>query len=167
MSQPASERTNDTAGVIAPPPLIALGAVLLGLALDWLAPAYSLTVLMPLETRLPIGLLLILFGALLGFGGLRSFRRAGAEVNPYKPSATLATTGVYAYLRNPMYVGLGLIVGGIGIAMASDWTLVMLVAGALTVHFGVVLREERYLTAKIGEPYLRYRQAVPRYGIPD
>jgi hypothetical protein len=35
----------DTAGVIAPPPLIALAAVLIGVALDWLLPAYVLTVL--------------------------------------------------------------------------------------------------------------------------
>jgi protein-S-isoprenylcysteine O-methyltransferase Ste14 len=155
----------DTAGVIAPPPLIALGAVLIGLALDWLAPAYILSLLLSLQTRLPLGLLLIVLGCLLAYGGMRSFARADTAVNPYAPSTSLATSGVYAYLRNPMYVGLGLIVGGIGIALASDWTLVMLVAGALTIHFGVVKREERYLAAKFGEPYLRYMSSVPRYGI--
>jgi protein-S-isoprenylcysteine O-methyltransferase Ste14 len=155
----------DTAGVIAPPPLIALGAVVLGLALDWLAPAYILTVLLSFETRLPLGLLLILLGGLLAYGGMRGFRRAATAVNPYAPSTALATTGVYAYLRNPMYVGLGLIVGGLGIALASDWMLVMLVAAALTIHFGVVKREERYLTAKFCDAYVRYRAAVPRYGL--
>lgn len=162
MSAPAG----DTPGVIAPPPLIALGAVLIGLALDWLAPAYILTVLLSLETRLPIGLLLIVCGCLLAYGGFRSFGRAGTEVNPYRPSSMLATTGVYAYLRNPMYVGLGLVVGGIGIALASDWILVMIVIAALIVHFGVVLREERYLTAKFGAAYARYCEAVSRYGWP-
>jgi protein-S-isoprenylcysteine O-methyltransferase Ste14 len=42
----------------------------------------------------------------------------------------------------------------------------MLVAAALTLHFGVVKREERYLTAKFGEAYLRYKETVPRYGWP-
>jgi protein-S-isoprenylcysteine O-methyltransferase Ste14 len=161
-----TEATNDNAGVIAPPPLIALGAVIVGLVLDWLAPAYILTLLMSWETRLPIGLLLIVCGGLLAYGGFRSFGRAGTEVNPYKPSTTLATTGVYAYVRNPMYVALGLIVGGIGIALASDWTLVMLVAAALTIHFGVVLREERYLNVKFGAAYEQYCKAVSRYGWP-
>lgn len=156
---------HDTAGVIAPPPLIALAAVLVGLFLDWLAPAYILTLLLSLEMRLPLGLLLIVLGCLLVYGGMRSFGRVATAVNPYAPSTTLATTGVYAYLRNPMYLGLGLIVGGLGIALASDWMLVMLVAAALTVHFGVVKREERYLTAKFGEAYVRYRAAVPRYGL--
>lgn len=162
-----TDTANNTAGVIAPPPLIALGAVALGLALDWLAPAYILTVLLPFETRLPLGLLLIVLGCLLAYGGFRSFSRAGTAINPYAPSSTLATTGVYAYVRNPMYVGLMLAVGGIGIALASDWTLVMLVAAALTIHFGVVKREEGYLLKKFGEPYRRYMAAVPRYGFPD
>ncbi len=157
---------NDTAGVIAPPPLIALGALLVGLALDWLAPAYILTVLMSWETRLPVGILLIVFGMLLAYGALLSFRRANTDANPYKPSMALATTGVYSYVRNPMYVALGLIVGGIGIALALDWTLVMLVAGALLIHFGVVLREERYLAAKFGAAYAQYCEAVSRYGWP-
>lgn len=161
-----TEATHDTAGVIAPPPLIALGAVVLGLALDWLAPAYILTVLLPFETRLPLGLLLIVLGGLLAYGGLRSFGRAGTAANPYAPSSTLATTGVYAYVRNPMYVGVMLMVGGIGIALASDWMLVMLVAAALTIHYGVVLREERYLTAKFGLAYEQYCKAVSRYGWP-
>lgn len=157
----------NTAGVIAPPPFIALGAVLIGLALDWLAPAYILTVLLSFETRLPLGLLLIVCGGLLAYGGIRSFGRVGTEANPYKPSTMLATTGVYAYVRNPMYVGLMLIVGGLAIALASDWILVMLVVMALTLHFGVVKREERYLAEKFGEPYLRYMAIVPRYGFPD
>jgi protein-S-isoprenylcysteine O-methyltransferase Ste14 len=65
-----------------------------------------------------------------------------------------------------MYVGLGLLVAGIAIALASDWTLVMLVPAALVLHFGVVLREERYLAAKFGEDYLDYKARVPRYGWP-
>lgn len=158
--------TNDTAGVIAPPPLIALAAVVIGVALDWLAPAYILMLLLSLETRIALGLLLIVLGGLLAVGGMRSFTRARTNVNPYRPSLALSTTGVYAYLRNPMYVGLAFIVAGIGVALASDWTLVMLAGAALVVHFGVVKREERYLTVKFGDAYLNYRKTVSRYGWP-
>ena len=64
----------DTAGVIAPPPLIALGAVLLlGVALDWLMPAYVLTVLVPRETRIVIGVLLIAAGIALAVAGRGTF----------------------------------------------------------------------------------------------
>jgi protein-S-isoprenylcysteine O-methyltransferase Ste14 len=156
----------DTAGVIAPPPLIALGAVLLGVALDWLMPAYVLTVLVPRETRIVIGVLLIAAGIALAVAGRGTFVRFGTNVNPFKPSSVLVTAGVYAYLRNPMYVGLGFLVAGIGIALASDWTLVMLVVAALLIHFGVVKREECYLQAKFGDVYRHYMNAVPRYGLP-
>jgi len=158
--------TRDTAGVVAPPPLIALGAVLLGIALDRLMPAYVLTVLLSRDVRIGVGILLIAAGLALGFSGRRTFVRVGTNVNPFKPSTILVTTGAYAYLRNPMYVGLELMVAGIGIALASDWMIVMLVGAALLIHFGVVKREERYLEAKFGDSYRRYMDAVPRYGVP-
>jgi protein-S-isoprenylcysteine O-methyltransferase Ste14 len=53
---------------------------------------------------------------------------------------------------------------GIAIALASDWTLVLLVPAAFVLHFGVVLREERYLARKFGDDYRRYLAQVPRYG---
>jgi protein-S-isoprenylcysteine O-methyltransferase Ste14 len=61
---------------------------------------------------------------------------------------------------------LALIVAGLGIALASDWMLVMLVPAVLLLHFGVVKREERYLEAKFGDAYRAYKERVPRYGIP-
>src|SRR5471030_1759005 len=157
---------SDTAGVIAPPPLLALAAVLIGVALDWLLPAYVLTVLLSFEARIGLGVLLIVGGLALGFSGRSSFVRVGTNLNPYKSSSTLVTSGIFAHVRNPMYVGMALVVAGIGIALASDWTLVMLVAAALTVHFGVVKREERYLTAKFGDAYRHYLDTAPRYGWP-
>jgi protein-S-isoprenylcysteine O-methyltransferase Ste14 len=65
-----------------------------------------------------------------------------------------------------MYVGLGFMVGGLAVALASDWTLVSLVPAGLILHYGVVLREERYLESKFGDDYRRYKEAVPRYGWP-
>ena len=156
----------DNPSVIAPPPLIALGTVLIGLALDWVFPVYVLDVVFLLWTRVTIGLILIAVGVALAVAGRQTFLRIGTNVQPWKPALRLASVGVYAYLRNPMYVGLGLIVGGIAIALASDWTLVLLIPAALVMHYRVVLREERYLEEKFGDAYRRYKQIVPRYGWP-
>lgn len=155
----------DTAGVIAPPPLIALGAVVVGLLLDWLLPADVLRVLLSIEIRIALAAILIASGCALPIMARNRFIAIGTDVNPFKPATGLATSGPYAYVRNPMYVGLGLLVAGIGFAFASDWTLVMLVPGALLIHFGVVCREERYLEAKFGDAYRQYKAVVPRYGI--
>src|ERR1035437_2925507 len=106
----------DSAGVIAPPPLIALAAVLLGLALDWLLPAYLLTVWLSWPERIVLGVVLIGLGAVLVIPATRGFRSAGTHVEPWKPSLALVTDGIFSWLRNPMHVGLGLIVAGLGIA---------------------------------------------------
>ena len=85
-------------------------------------------------------------------------------MRPTQPALKLADQGIFAHLRNPMYVGMGLAVIGIVIAFAFEWTLFALIVGALVMHFGVVLREERYLERKFGDDYRRYKQSVPRYG---
>jgi len=156
---------NDNPGVIAPPPLIALAAVLLGLLIDWLLPVYVLATLLSFWMHVVIGILLVAAGAALAVSARHQFIDAGTNVNPWKPALHLATSGVYQYVRNPMYTGLLLMTAGIGIAFASDWTLVMVVPLAFALRNGVVLREERYLERKFGEEYRRYKDKVPRWGI--
>ncbi|MGN6461360.1 MAG: methyltransferase family protein [Pseudolabrys sp.] len=156
----------DNPGVIAPPPLIGLAVIVGGLLLDWLLPAYVLTVLLGLEDRLVIGALLLLAGLALAVSALGAFRSARTHPEPWKPSRALVTGGIFRWLRNPMYVGGLLILAGLSIALASDWMLVLTIGSMLLIHYGVVLREERYLTAKFGDAYRAYRDVVPRYGWP-
>jgi protein-S-isoprenylcysteine O-methyltransferase Ste14 len=162
----AMTEVRDNAGVIAPPPLIALAAVVLGLALDWLLPAYVLTVLLSYWERVFIAVILIGAGAALAIPALRGFRSAGTHVEPWKASTVLVTGGVFGRLRNPMYVGLTLLLAGLSIFLASDWMLVMTIVFMPVIHFGVIKREERYLEAKFGDAYRAYKASVPRYGIP-
>jgi protein-S-isoprenylcysteine O-methyltransferase Ste14 len=156
----------DSPGVIAPPPLIALAAVVIGFGLDWLFPAFMLTVLLSFTARIVIGFVLAVVGVTFMAGGIITFSRSETNVDPYKPAIALVTTGIFAYMRNPMYVGWALLVVGIGIALASDWTVVMVAPMMLIIHFGVVRREEHYLETKFSESYRRYKAQVPRYGWP-
>ncbi len=156
----------DTPGVIAPPPLLAFAAVVLGLLLDGLFPAYVLSVLLPHGQHRLIGAILMLAGLAFGIPAMLAFRRAGTHTEPWKPSTALVTGGVFRFLRNPMYVGMVLLVGGVAFVTASDWMLVMTIVLAFILHFGVVKREERYLYGKFGAAYRRYCDSVPRYGWP-
>lgn len=158
--------TGDKPGVIAPPPLLLAAAIVLGLLLDWLLPAYLLTVLLTLGQRIVIGIVLIGAGASFTIPAIRGFRSAGTNVEPWKASTALVTDGIFAWLRNPMYVGGTLFLVGLAMLLASDWMLVMTIVFALVVHFGVIRREERYLEAKFGEAYRTYRRQVRRYGWP-
>jgi protein-S-isoprenylcysteine O-methyltransferase Ste14 len=154
----------DIAGAIAPPPLIALAVLALGLALDWMWPLPLLRSLLGLPARLVLGGLAAATGIAIAVSAERTFRRIGTHALPWKPALQLASSGIYAHTRNPMYLGLGLFVLGVGVALGSIGTLLMLVPGALVLHYGVVLREERYLERKFGEDYRRFKAEVPRYG---
>jgi protein-S-isoprenylcysteine O-methyltransferase Ste14 len=156
----------DTANVIAPPPLLALAAVVLGLLLDGLFPAYVISVLLPHGEHRLIGAILIAAGFGFGIPALLAFRRAGTHAEPWKPSSALVTEGIFRFLRNPMYVGMLLFVAGIAVLAASDWMLVMTIVLAFVLHAGVVKREERYLEGKFGASYQCYCESVPRYGWP-
>jgi len=153
----------DTPGVIAPPPLIALATLLFGLALDWFLPSFILRGTFGFGTCLVIAVIFIAPGIAMAIVAWRSFVQAGTNVEPWKPSLRLVTEGIFAWMRNPMYVGLILLLVGLAIALGSDWTLVLVLPAALILHFGVVKREERYLTATFGESYQTYTSTVPRY----
>jgi protein-S-isoprenylcysteine O-methyltransferase Ste14 len=166
MSEQKSQAARDNAGVIAPPPVIALATVFGGLVMDWEVPFFVLGPYFSWPVRLSLGGLLIAAGVVLAMAAERRFRSVGTNVPPWKPALALATGGIYQWLRNPMYVGLGLMVAGIGIGLGSEWTLILLAPAAWLMHNGVVLREERYLEAKFGDDYRHYKASVPRYGWP-
>lgn len=156
----------DTAGVIAPPPLIALAALLIGLALQWLRPTPLLAGIVASPLRIAIGVALIAAGLALVISANVTFRRAGTNVEPWKPSVVLVSAGVFGRLRNPMYVGGTVFLIGIAVMLDSVWLVVTAIVSAFVIHFGVIKREERYLESKFGDAFRAYCAKVPRYGWP-
>src|SRR3712207_3537509 len=98
--QPRQKR--ETAGVIAPPPLIYLGFLGLGFALEALLPGAEL----PAWAQW-IGAAVIVAGVALLLSFELAFKRAGTDANPYRPSEALATDGPYRFSRNPGYLEIG------------------------------------------------------------
>jgi protein-S-isoprenylcysteine O-methyltransferase Ste14 len=150
-----------TAGVMARPPLLFLAALLIGFVFDRLLP------LPPVPgidlAHLTIGGSLILIGLALAAAGIRNFSRAGTPVRTIKPTRALVTTGVHGWSRNPIYLGLFLIYGGIGVAARSPWILIFTLPLAITIRYGVVAREEAYLEQRFGDAYRDYRARVRRW----
>jgi protein-S-isoprenylcysteine O-methyltransferase Ste14 len=158
--------SRDTARLIAPPPLIAIGMILIGFGLDRLSPIGFAGAIVPRPARALIGGALVIFAAWPMMRAIWRFRLAGTQVEPWKPSTALVVRGIYKRTRNPMYQAFGLFILGLAFAFASDWLFLLLPLGVLIIHVGVVRREERYLAAKFGDDYRLYRARVPRYGWP-
>lgn len=154
--------SRDAPGVLLPPPLIAVAMLAAGVALQRAVPLRWLSCV-PLGWRVCAGLAAGLAGVVTVEAGRRALKRRGTNVNPYLPSLAIATSGVYARTRNPIYVGGLLALAGIAVAFALDWVLLLYPPGILVLHRGVVLREERYLERKFGDAYRAYKAAVRRY----
>ncbi len=149
----------DTAGVIAPPPLIYGGALSLGLLANRLRPLSFL----PRRLGRVLGWPLIAVGLLLGLWGLGSLRRAGTNVDPYRPTTAFVTDGPYRYTRNPLYLGLTAVYAGVSALANSLWAVLLLTGVLAVMRRGVIEREERYLEGKFGEEYRLYKKRVRRW----
>lgn len=158
MSAEAAAPARDAPGVIAPPPLIYAGGLAAGFGLEALLPSVSLGAGAQLA-----GGALVVSGAVLAGGFVRSFRRAGTPVDPGRATTAIVTTGPYRLTRNPGYLGMALVYTGIALLSSAVWPLAVLPAVLTVVDRGVIRREERYLEAKFGEPYRRYKARVRRW----
>ena len=148
-----------TAGVIAPPPLMYLATLGIGLILHAVYPLR----LPPGGWPLPMGLGFIVAGVLLAVSGFRVMGRAGTNVNPYEPSTALVTEGPFRFTRNPLYLALTLLYTGIAFLLNTLWPTLLLPIVIGIMRWGVIDREERYLAQKFGDLYLQYRQRVRRW----
>ncbi len=149
----------DTAGVIAPPPVIYFAFLLIGLGADALWPVAVL----PQVARYAAGGAVIALSLALVISAFRQFRRHKTSFKPHEPSTALITEGPYRYSRNPMYLALSLLYAGLSIAADSPWTLALLAPLLIVMHYGVIIREERYLERKFGDDYRRYKSTARRW----
>ena len=104
------------------------------------------------------GVLIYLHTAFWGFAW-----RGGGTPAPIAPTKALLVKGLHSFVRNPMYIGVGLIIGGQAWLFRSIHTLIYLAAFALLVQLFVVFYEEPTLRRQFGEEYERYRNSVPRW----
>jgi protein-S-isoprenylcysteine O-methyltransferase Ste14 len=151
-----------TAGVLVRPPRLFLAVLLLGLGLDRVLP-FSMGAHEGGRLHGIIAGSLLLVGLALATAGIRNFGRAGTPVPTIEPTRALATTGIYGLSRNPIYLGMFLIYGGIGLGARSIWTLILALPLAVTIRYGVIAREEEYLERRFGDVYRAYKSRVRRW----
>ena len=110
-----------------------------------------------------IGGAIFIVGLAIALWAIRTIQRAGSNVQLHKPTIAVVTGGPYALSRNPIYVGLTVMLAAFGFALDNGWMFVAAAGFWLVVDYGVVTREEAYLEQKFGKPYLDYKARVRRW----
>jgi protein-S-isoprenylcysteine O-methyltransferase Ste14 len=144
-----------------PPPLLALLLAVLMWALSWLPPHFAIPGMARWALALGVALAGVSFTAL----GMLTFRRFRTTIDPTKPHKTssFVTSGVYRITRNPMYVGVALVLVAWAAFLGAPWPFVGPVLFVLYVTRFQIEPEERILAGLFGEEYSAYLARVRRW----
>jgi protein-S-isoprenylcysteine O-methyltransferase Ste14 len=151
----------DSAGVKFMPPAAFVGTLVVGLALGRFLGSPDLP--LSQSTERGIGWLAVVLGIGIVVSAIGLFRSAGTDPRPWKRSTAFVTDGVYRWSRNPMYFGMALAYAGIAVWLDSLVALLLLIPLVFVIQREVIAREEAYLAAKFGAPYLAYKASVRRW----
>lgn len=105
-----------------------------------------------------IGIAIYLHTAFWGFAAI-----GGGTPAPIAPTKLLVVRGLHRFVRNPMYIGVALVIAGQAWLFHSRHTAIYAVCMLAVAHFFVVFYEEPTLHRQFGEEYDRYRERVPRW----
>jgi protein-S-isoprenylcysteine O-methyltransferase Ste14 len=105
------------------------------------------------------------FSGYFGLAGVYEFYKLKTTVNPHHPERTnrIVESGVFKRTRNPMYVGLLLLVIGYGYWLNNGLSLVLIAVFVLYMNRFQIMVEERTLERLFGEAYCQYKQRVRRW----
>ncbi len=105
-----------------------------------------------------LGIAIYLYTAFWGFALI-----GGGTPAPIAPTKVLVVRGLHRYVRNPMYLGVALAIGGQAWLFHSSHIAIYMVCMLLIAHVFVFLYEEPTLQKQFGDEYTRYRERVPRW----
>lgn len=91
------------------------------------------------------------------------FKKAGTGIEPFDEATVLVTAGFYRHTRNPMYMGMFLMLAGVAFLFGNIGAFVPVFIFVLIIRNNFVLGEERFLEASFGQQYLDYKTTVRRW----
>ena len=153
------EKDKKGAAVKFPPPLIFLIGIALGYAIEFIRPSYIGDILLINY----LGKLLLLLGISVLIISALGFFKAKTHIEPWKPTTTIISTGLFAYSRNPIYLAFCFLTIGIGIVFDSLWIIGSFIPSVILLYFIAIKKEEHYLETKFGDEYLNYKNKVRRW----
>ena len=141
------------------PPAVLLVFLLVALALQFLLP---LAKIIPSPWN-AFGVIFLVAGIALDLQADGLFQRAGTTVQPDGEPSALLTRSVFRLSRNPMYLGLALILFGVAFLFGSLTPLLTVPLFVLLIEKRFILAEEKMLEKEFRQAYLEYKQTVRRW----
>lgn len=144
-----------------PPPLIALGIAMAMWGITLETPGLTFD----LPGRIALAALCALLGIAVVISGIVNFAKARTTVNPIAIDKVTAfvQVGIFRVTRNPMYLGMAVILLGWAIFLGNLAALAGIAAFVALITRLQIIPEERILAARFGEDYEAYRRNVRRW----
>jgi len=141
------------------PPMIFYGFILLAIISNLFLPIKKIIVY-PYNY---LGIVLILVGLLIDMWAWMLFRRRKTTLNPFKRPLKLVNSGLFKISRNPMYLGMDLILWGTSILLGSLITFIFPILFTILIKKLFIEFEEKNLEKKFGKRYFNYKKRVRRW----
>jgi protein-S-isoprenylcysteine O-methyltransferase Ste14 len=111
-----------------------------------------------------IGLATMLFGLMLMTVTIRMFSKIGkGTLAPWAPPQKLVVKGIYQRTRNPMILGVLIVLLGEVIVLSSFWIFLWFSLAIVINHLYFIRFEEPGLLERFGNAYVSYKENVPRW----
>jgi protein-S-isoprenylcysteine O-methyltransferase Ste14 len=144
-----------------PPPIVTVISAFLMWGIAQVVPNLEV----PTAVRIGLTILILLMGLSICLAGIFTFKQAKTTINPLKPenASSLVTAGIYKFSRNPMYLGLALLLGAWAIYLSSPTALVGVAGFVLYINQFQIAPEERAIATLFGHEFENYQSQVRRW----
>ena len=153
-------RSTDVPDIVMLPPVLVGGMLLVGVLIHY---ALWTVTLMPTVLARVLGVVVFISAGVLAHFAHLAMKRVGTNILPTQPTLALATDGPYRFSRNPLYLAAIGVYLGVTLWVNGLAPLLLMLPMTTLLHWGIVLREERYLESKFGNAYQSYRMGVRRW----
>ncbi len=109
------------------------------------------------------GIIPLTLGMVLNISADKAFKQNGTTVKPFEVSTALVTSGAFRYSRNPMYLGMVLILIGVALLLGSLSPFIIIPIFTITMERVFIETEEKMLEERFGNKWKIYKADVRRW----
>ena len=109
------------------------------------------------------GILPLALGMALNIVADKAFKKTGTTVKPFEVSTKLVTSGVFRYSRNPMYLGMIMILTGVAFLLGALSPFIIIPIFAISMDRAFIVTEEKMLDERFGSKWKQYKADVRRW----